>query len=138
MTVYTFTMPAGSNVDDVVAAVTAVVGKPDAWSMSVASSYQTPTLALTYNAGLSAGQQTTVANTIASNPHPATTQWARAATIAAALAGVPTVLRNQATQAQGTTVTAGNNVAVTQTIVNDVAIFCARLADLLEYLGIPV
>lgn len=68
-----------------------------------------------------------------------TAQANLATTIAADLArlqGVPAVLRNQATIASGTTVTAGNVVNVTQTIVNDLAIFCARLADFIEGLGL--
>lgn len=51
------------------------------------------------------------------------------------LSGIPTILRNQAQIASSTTVTAGNAVAVLQTVVNDLAIFCARLADFIEGLG---
>ena len=53
-----------------------------------------------------------------------------------ALSGIPTTLRNQASAASGVTVTSGNTVAVLQTIVNDLAIFCARLADLMELWGV--
>lgn len=51
------------------------------------------------------------------------------------LKGIPAVLRNQASLAASTTVTSGNVVAVVQTVVNDLAIFCARLADFIEGLG---
>lgn len=50
------------------------------------------------------------------------------------LQGVPAVLRAQAQTAAGITVTSGNAVTVLQTVVNDLAIFCNRLADLIEAL----
>jgi hypothetical protein len=64
----------------------------------------------------------------------------RAEVLAAALAGAPTILRNQVTAAQPFVpngVTAGNAVNVLQTVVNDLVVFAARLADLLESLGVP-
>lgn len=44
-------------------------------------------------------------------------------------------LRSWSTTAQGTTVTAGNVVAVTQVIVNNLGTFYSRFADLLQSLG---
>lgn len=62
--------------------------------------------------------------------------WRVNATASASLAGAVAVLRQQAATARGTNVTAGNSVAVLQTVVNNLGVFCDRLADLLQYLNL--
>lgn len=139
MSTYTFTMPVGANPGDCVFAGVngGTIPQPDGYAMDVSTSYTTPKLVLTYmTVTLTPAQQSAFAAVVASNPAPANAPWRVAAADLGRLAGVPAVLRNQATTAAGTTVTAGNTVAVLQTVVNDLAIFCNRLADFIEGLGL--
>lgn len=137
--IYRFVMPEGSSAADCVFAGVSggTIPNPDGYALDVSTSYTTPTLVITYlTATLTPTQQTNFAEVVQSNPAPAAAPWRQSAADLGRLAGVPTVLRNQATTAQGTTVTAGNTVAVLQTVVNDLAIFCNRLADFIEGLGL--
>lgn len=139
MTNYVFPMPAGANPGDCVFAGVSggTIPAPDGYALDVSTSYTTPNLVLTYLTGtLTPAQQTAFAAVVQSNPAPANAPWRQSVADLGRLAGVPAVLRNQATTAAGTTVTSGNAVAVLQTVVNDLGIFCARLADLIEGLGL--
>lgn len=139
MNTYTFTLPQGASAADCVFAGVsgATIPQPDGYALDVSASYATPKLVLTYvTVTLSPAQQSAFATLVASNPAPANTPYRVIAADLGRLAGVPAVLRNQATTAAGTTVTAGNTVAVLQTVVNDLAIFCNRLADFIEGLGL--
>jgi hypothetical protein len=132
---YTASPPPTADYRDVLTtALASLPTKP----LSIQISADHTTLTVVMATPLTGSQVTTFQSAIAATVADASAPWHRYDTLAAALAGVPTTLRAQATTAAGTTVTTANNNAVTQTILNDLAVFCARLADLLEYLGVPV
>ena len=141
MNTYTFTLPASASPDDCVFAGVAnsIIPKPDQYTIGFDGT--NTSLILNYNSTvLTPTQQTNFQTLCNTNPHPANTPWARNAILQQNLAGVPTILRNQVAAAQPFVpngVTAGNVVNITQSILNDLVVFAARLADLIESLGIP-
>lgn len=128
------TLPAGADPRDLL-----FVAVPTTIAAPAAHLYDPGTRALWLiydDAGPTVQQVAALQSLANTNPQSVNAPWRIVAADLGRLSGVVAVLRNQAQLAASTTVTSGNAVAVLQTVVNDLAVFCARLADLIESFGI--